>query len=92
VHIQYQIQRDLVFENQIKQQFEALGFVSDFSKQQLYFYYENKDRQQYLDFWHQFKQSLGALEQQGFVIEIDPSWTLNFANNFNVLRLPIIKL
>jgi hypothetical protein len=30
--IQYQIQRDLVFENQIKQQFEALGFVSDFSK------------------------------------------------------------
>ncbi|CAC9657746.1 DEAD/DEAH box helicase [bacterium endosymbiont of Bathymodiolus sp. 5 South] len=82
--IQYQIQRDLVFENQIKQQFEALGFVSNFSKQQLYFYYENKDRQQYLDFWHQFKQSLGALEQQGFVIEIDPSWTLNFANNAQV--------
>jgi hypothetical protein len=27
---------------------------------------------------------LGALEQQGFVIEIDPSWTLNFANNAQV--------
>ncbi|CAC9603755.1 DNA/RNA helicases, SNF2 family [uncultured Gammaproteobacteria bacterium] len=81
---QYQIQRGLAFENQIKQQFEALGFVSDFLKQQLYFYYENEDRQQYLEFWYQFKQSLGSLEQQGFVIEIDPNWTLDFTNNAQV--------
>jgi hypothetical protein len=67
-----------------KQQFEALGFVSDFLKQQLYFYYENEDRQQYLEFWYQFKQSLGSLEQQGFVIEIDPSWTLDFTNNAQI--------
>jgi len=82
--IQYQIKRDLAFENQIKQQFEALGFASDFFKKQLYFYYENEDKQQYLDFWYRFKQSLDSLEQQGFVIEIDPNWTLNFANNAQV--------
>ncbi|MBA5248703.1 MAG: hypothetical protein FE834_04090 [Gammaproteobacteria bacterium] len=81
---QYHIQRDLDFENQIKQQFESLGFASDTFKQSLYFYYENEDKQQYLDFWHQFKQSLVQLEQQGFVIEIDPSWTLDFADEAQV--------
>jgi hypothetical protein len=33
--------------------------------------------QQYLDFWYQFKQNLTTLKQQGFAIEIDPSWTLD---------------
>lgn len=82
--MQYHIQRDLTLENQIKQQFEALGFMSDVLKQQLYFYYDNENKQQYLDFWYQFKQNLTTLKQQGFAIEIDPSWTLDFANNVQV--------
>lgn len=80
----YQVKRDLNFENQIKQQFEDLGFSSNSFKQQLYFHCKNNDRQHCLEIWHQFKQNLVQLEQQGFVIEIDPSWTLDFADEAQV--------
>ncbi|MBA5249068.1 MAG: helicase SNF2 [Gammaproteobacteria bacterium] len=82
--VEYQVKRDINFENQIKQQFENLGFASNSLKQQLYFYCDNDDRQQCLELWRQFKQSLAQLEQQGFVIEIDPSWTLDFADEAQV--------
>lgn len=80
------IQRDLGYEESVKETVEALGFFTEVNKKDLQVNLGDTDRQKQLTVWKRFlEEDIVSLQEQGWIVEKDENFDMKFESSTDIV-------